>query len=202
MHRRYITRHGAYGSLHGELAVPDQPRGLVMIPHPHRIAVSDPAAQQLLDCGYAVFGTMLLSEREMQFPDATQDVARLTRRLLDIIELSNHDEDMLALPLALLVSGDVTPAAIRAAAQRDTRVLVIAALGGNADRAGLQALGMLNAPLLMLLDPSTGPSPDSWERVRARIDALTESQTLETGENPGPRIANWLSRHLPKPEST
>lgn len=202
MHRRYITRHGPYGSLHGELAVPDQPLGLVMIAHPHRIAVSDPAAQHLIDCRYAVFGTMLLSEREMQFPDATQDVARLTRRLLDIIELSNHDEDMQALPLALLVSGDVTPAAIRAAAQRDTRVLVIAALGGNADRAGLQALGMLNAPLLMLLDPSTGPSPDSWERVRARIDALTESQTLETGENPGSRIANWLSRHLPKPEFT
>jgi len=201
MLRRYITRHGAYGSLHGELVVPEQARGLVVIAHPHRIALNDAAAQQLLDYGYAVFGTMLLSEREMQFPDATQDVARLTRRLLDIIELSNHDEDMQALPLALFVSGDVTPAAIRAAAQRDTRVLVIAALGGNVDRAGLQALGMLNAPLLMLLDPSAGPSPEAWERVRTRIDAPTESQTLETGENPGLRLANWLSRHLPAPGS-
>jgi len=195
--KRHIAMHGTYGSLHGELVLPEKPRGLLVIAHPHRVSSNDPDAQQLLEYGYAVLGTTLLSEREMQFPDATQDVARLTRRLLDIIELSNRDSDMQGLPLAIFANGDTTPAAIRATAQRDNRVLALIARGGNVDRAGLQALGMLEAPLLMLFDPPETLSPDAWARIRSRINAPTESQTLAEGEHPARWIAAWLSRHLP-----
>ncbi len=198
--KQHLALTGSYGNLHGELVIPEQPRGLVIVAHAHRIAVNDASAKHLLACGYALLGSMLLSEREMHFPDATQDVGRLTRRLLDVIELSNRDESTRKLPLGLLVGGEVTPAAIRAAAQRDARVAAIAALGGNADRAGLQALGMLTAPLLMLFDASTAPTAEVWERVRQRIAAPNESHILNPGDKTGERIADWLQRHMPPPE--
>lgn len=200
--KQHLALAGSYGKLHGELVIPEQPRGLVIVAYAHRIAINDPGARHLLGCGYALLGSMLLSEREMHFPDAAQDVGRLTRRLLDVIELSNRDENTRKLPLGLLVGGEVTPAAIRAAAQRDARVAAIAAFGGNADRAGLQALGMLAAPLLMLIDGSAVPTAEAWEKVRQRIEAPTDSHILAPGDKAGERIADWLQRHLPPPEPT
>jgi hypothetical protein len=71
---------------------------------------------------FAVLTMELLTSQEAQFVDATQNVPRLTQRLLDLLDLIRQDGDMQDLPLAIFATGDSCPAAVRVAAQRDTQV--------------------------------------------------------------------------------
>ena len=87
--------------------------------------------------------------------------------------LIRRDGDMEVLPLAIFATGDTSPAAIRAAAQRDTQVQALACHGGLIDRAGLEALKYLSAPLLMLFDAEDRIGPLAAERAaRDRPDDM------------------------------
>ena len=102
-------------------------------------------AANLAARGHAMLVMELLTAHEAQCADATQIVPRLVSRLIEILDLICHDGDIQDLPLAIFATGDVTPAAIRCAAQRDTQVKVLACNGG-------QAMELLSAPLLLLFD--------------------------------------------------
>ena len=98
---RDITIHTPHGPLHGQLEMPDNARGLVLLARSHHAAVDTIIAANLAIRGYAIFGMELLTSQEAHFADATQNVPRLTERLIDIFDLIRHDGDMEALPLEI-----------------------------------------------------------------------------------------------------
>lgn len=191
---RHITLQTAHGSLHGQLERPDSPRGLILIARSHHAAADATIAANFAELGYATFAMELLSTQEMQFIDATQNVPRLTQRLIDVLDLIRHDGDMQALPLILFASGDVAPAAIRATAQRDAQVKALACHGGLIDRAGAQALELLIAPLLMLFDSDEVVGKSAYLRARNHLRSDHEMHELEQGENPALAAGIWFSR--------
>ena len=193
---RDISLHTLHGLLHGQLELPDHPRGLVLLARPHHAPVDTVIAANLAGRGYAVLAMELLSTQEAHFADATQNVPRLTQRLLDILELILHDGDMQDLPLAIVASGDATPAVIRAAARRDTQVKVLACHGGIVDRAGLEALNLLAAHLLMLFDPDDSIGKTAFQRAASHLGTVYETHTLNVGEDPAMHVAAWFSLHL------
>lgn len=197
MINRNITIQTPHGPLHGLLERPDEARGLILLARAHHAPIDPLIAENLSRRGYAVFCNELLSSQEAQFADATQNVPRLAQRLLDMLDLVRHDGDMQDLPLAIFASGDTTPAAIRAAAQRDTQVRALACHGGIIDRAGLQALELLVAPLLMLSDADDEFAPVAFRRASSHLSCPHELQSLAGGEDPLLRVAAWLDLHLP-----
>lgn len=194
--KRAFSMRLPHGTLHGDLDLPESARGLILLVRSHHVAVDGIIAANFRAHGYAIFSMELLSTQETQFPDATQNVPRLTQRLLDVLDLIRRDGDMEALPLAIFATGDTSPAAIRAAAQRDTQVQAIACQGGIIDRAGLQALKYLLAPLLMLFDADDEIGPVAAQRAAAHLSVEHEIHGLEIGEDALVRVAEWFSAHL------
>lgn len=193
---RHITLQTPHGTLHGQLERPDHPRGLILLARPHHVAVDIAIAGNLAGYGYASLAMELLSTQELQFVDATQNVPRLALRLIDILDLIRNDGDMQELPLAIFASGDIAPAAIRAAARRDAQVKALACHGGLIDRAGVQALELLVAPLLMLFDTDDALGKAALQRATAHLGGVHEMQVMGIGEDPATAAAAWFSRHL------
>lgn len=193
---RSISLHTTHGLLHGQLELPDHPRGLVLLARSQHTPLDILITDNLTSRGYGVLSMQLLSAQEAHFADATQNVPRLTQRLLDILELIRSDGDMQDLPLAIFASGDTTPAAIRAAARRDTQVKLLACHGGIVDRAGLEALKLLEAPLLMLFDTADTIGRAAFQRAATHLAGLYETHLLDAEEDPMLRVAGWLSIHL------
>jgi len=185
-----------HGPLHGQLELPEHPRGLILLARAHHAAVDTVIAANLAARGYAILAMELLSTQETHFADATQNVPRLAQRMLDILDLIRQDGDMQELPLGIFATGDSTPAAIRAAAQRDTQVKALACHGGLIDRAGLQALDLLVAPLLMLFDTDDEFGPQAFRRAAAHLHGVHETRRLDVAEDPILRVAAWFSLHL------
>lgn len=193
---RSLTIQTPYGPLHGHLELPDNPRGLVLLARAHHAPADHVIAANLAARGYAILNMELLTAREAQFADATQNVPRLSQRLLDLIDLIRNDGDMQDLPLAIYATGDATPAAIRTAAQRDAQIKVLAGHGGLVDRAGLQGLDLLVAPLLMLFDADDPLPQAAFRRAAVHFKGIHEMHVLHAGEDPVLRVAAWLGLHL------
>ena len=189
---RFITLQTPHGSLHGQLDLPDNPRGLVLIARAHHAAEDAIISFSFGEFGCATLTMELLTAQEVQYPDATQNVPRLTQRLIDILDLARIDGDMEKLPLAIFTSGDVAPAAIRAAAQRDLQVKAIACHGGLIDRAGVQSLDLLAAPLLMLFDADDQIGQTAYQRASVHLTSPHGMQVLAIGEDPAAPAAIWF----------
>ena len=172
------------------------PRGLILLARSHHLPIDTVSTANLVTQGYAVFVMELLSAHELQFADATQNVPRLALRLIDILDMIRNDGDMQDLPLGIFVSGEITPAAIRAAAQRDAQVKAVVCHGGLIDRAGAQALDLLVAPLLMLFDADDSIGETSYQRATSHLNCVHEKQVLEIGEASATPVATWFSRHF------
>ena len=193
---RTLAIHTPHGSLHGYLELPDNPKGLILLARAHHAPIDTIITAKLAARGYAILSMELLTLQEAQFADATQNVPRLCQRLIDIFELIRHDGDMQELPLAIFACGDVTPAVIRAAAQRDTQVRVVAGHGGIIDRAGLQGLKLLLAPLYMLFDADDTIGQTAYQRAASYLCCRHEMHIINIGEDPVLRAAAWFSLHL------
>ena len=193
---RNISLQTPHGALHGRLDLPANPRGLIVLTRAHHAPADTAIAANLAARGYALLAMELLTTQEAHFVDATQNVPRLAQRLLDVLDLARLDGDMENLPLAIFATGDSTPAAIRAAAQRDTQVKALACHGGLIDRAGLQSLDLLVAPLLMLFDAEDDIAKAAYMRAAIHLRAPHEMHTLGPAEDPVLRVAAWFGLHL------
>ncbi|HEX6733601.1 MAG TPA: hypothetical protein VF096_02210 [Azonexus sp.] len=193
---RHFSLTTPHGTLHGHLERPDHPRGLVLVARVHHALTDSVIAAHLAARGYAILTMELLTAQEVHFVDAAQNVPRLSQRLLDVLELVRQDGDTEDLPLAIFAAGEVTPAAIRVAAQRDMQVRVLACHGGLIDRAGLQALKLLNAPLLMLFDAGDEIDKAAFHRAVPHLGASYEERVLVPGEDAALRVSSWLGLHL------
>ena len=193
---RTIAIHTPHGQLYGQLEIPEAALGLIILARAHHAPADAAIAEKLTEHGYAVLTMELLSSQEAQFVDATQNVPKLTQRLLEIFDLIHRDGDMQNLPLGIFSIGDATPAVIRAAAQRDTQVRVLASHGGLIDHAGLQALKALAAPLLMIFDAEDGLADVANQRAATYLVCAHETHLLSIGEDPVLAVITWFSRHF------
>ncbi len=193
---RTLAIHTPHGSLHGHLELPDNPIGLILLARAHHAPVDANITANLALHGYAILSMELLTVQEAQFADATQNVPRLSQRLLDILDLIHRDGDIQELPLAIFASGDATPAAIRAAAQRDTQVKVLAGHGGAIDRAGLEGLKFLAAPLMMLFDADDNIGKIAFDRAAPYLNVVHERHEIKPAEDPVMKVAAWISLHI------
>lgn len=194
---RHIVLHTPHGSLHGQLNRPENPIGLILIARSHRVPEDDASIAELSARGFALLIMDLLTAHELQFADATQNVPRLAQRLLDVLDLIRNDGDMQDLPLGVYANGDATPAAIRCAAQRDIQVKVLACHGGLIDRAGLQALELLAAPFLMVVDHDDPLTAAAYQRAMPHLGCTHQLHTRVTGDHPLTEVNEWFARHLP-----
>lgn len=194
---RHLSLYTPHGSLHGQLERPEAPHGLIILARSHHQPVDAAITANLAACGYAILAMELLTAHELQFVDATQNVPRLAQRLIEILDLARRDGDMQDLPLGIFASGDIAPAAIRAAAQRDALVKAVVCHGGLIDRAGVQALELLAAPLLMLVDADDDSTLAAYRRATAHLHAIHEMQTTAPGESPESTAIIWFSRFFP-----
>jgi hypothetical protein len=191
---RHIALHTPHGSLHGQLERPDDPRGLIVLARSHHLPVDTTVTANLAARGHAILAMELLTAHELQFVDATQNVPRLAQRLLDILDLARHDGDMQDLPLGIFASGEIAPAVIRAAARRDAQVRAIACHGGLIDRAGAQALELLVAPLLMLIDADDATTLAAYRRAESHLRCIHEMHLAAIGESMESHVADWILR--------
>jgi len=193
---QYLTLQTPHGPLHGQLIVPPGARAVVLLARAHHTPLDAAIAANLAARGYAILGMDLLSAQEILFADASQNVPRLAQRLLDQLDLARRDAQLTDLPFAVLASGDASPAAIRAAARRDTQIHAIACHGGLIDRAGKQSLEFLVAPLLMLGDLGDLPVKTAYDRARPYLAAPHEFHELGPAEDPVLRVAACFSAYL------
>ncbi len=193
---RHFSLTTPHGTLHGHLERPDHPRGLVLVARVHHALADSLIAANLAARSYAILSMELLTAQETHFVDAAQNVPRLSQRLLDVLDMIREDGDTQDLPLAIFAAGEVTPAAIRVAAQRDLQVRTLACHGGLIDRAGLQALQLLRAPLLMLFDADDEIDEAAFHRALPHLAARHEERHLAPGEDAALHVAAWLTLHL------
>ena len=193
---RNITLHTPHGSLHGQLGLPEHPRGLILIARAHRTPEDEATISTLQAYGYATLAMDLLTAPELQFVDATQNVPRLSQRLLEVLDLIRNDGDMQELPLGLYANGDTAPAAIRSAAQRDIQVKALACHGGLIDRAGLQSLELAVAPLLMLFEHDDNAGLAAYQRASVHLGGPHEASSLAAADSPLPAVVAWFVKHL------
>lgn len=193
---RHIVLHSPHGSLHGQLERSETPLGLILVVRPHRVPDDDATIANLAAQGFAILAMDLLTSHELQFADATQNVPRLAQRLLDVLDLIRNDGDMQELPLGIYASGDACPAAIRCAAQRDAQVKALACHGGLIDRAGVQALELLAATFLLVVDDDDPLAPASYQRASNHLHGQHAMRVLERGDHPLTTVSEWFRRHL------
>lgn len=191
--KRNLSIQTPHGTLHGHLELPEDARRLILLVRAHHAPVDAVVSASYSTHRSATLTMELLSSQEAQFADATQNVSRLTQRLLDLMDMIRHDGDIHDLPLSIFASGDSCPAAIRAAARRDMQVKMLACHGGLIDRAGRQALNLLAAPLLMIFDSDDQIGKTAFERAAHHLGCQAETHTLATGEDPAIAAAAWFS---------
>lgn len=155
-HATPISIHTARGALHGELALPAEPRGLIILASAgiSPEARDDALAAILRSEGFATLTLDLLPPEEERFADAHNNVPLLAHRLLDgisLIKRQMQNDALPILPLGLCAAGRASPIIVRAAAQRDQDIDALVCRGGLIDLAGALYLRSLTAPLLVLL---------------------------------------------------
>lgn len=194
---RLFTLPTPHGALHPKLEIPATgASALVLIARPRHIPVDSSVLALLAARGYALLSAELLSAQEERFADAAQNVARLSQRLVELLDQVRHDPELGELPLALHASGDATPAALRAAVQRDWQVRTLTCHNGLLDRAGSQSLEQLAAPLMALFDAGESAAWQAYQRIEPRLSAIHEGHLLAEGETPVQRVLAWYGLHL------
>ena len=193
---RHLTLQTPHGPLHGQMNVPPAAHAAILLARSHQTPIDAIISANLANRGYAILSMDLLSSQEAHFADATQNVPRLAQRLIDLLDLARRDDSLSSLPIGIFATGDASPAAVRAAAQRDTQIRAVACHGGQIDRAGKQSLEFLRAPLLMLGDPADTAAKSSYALARPLLTPPHEFHELGPAEDPVLRVAAWFSLYL------
>lgn len=193
---REFAFHTPRGALHASLAIPESPPGLILIAQLQPTPLDTAINATLGSRHWGILSMSMLTPQEAHYPDAMHNVPLLTQRLIDALDVLRREADTEDLPIGLFASAHVAPAAIRAAAQRDQQVRALACHGGIVDLAGLQALRLISAPLLMLFDDDDRFGRLSFQRATPHLNCVHEARTLQVGENPATHVSAWFSLYL------
>ncbi|MFC0534114.1 dienelactone hydrolase family protein [Phytohabitans kaempferiae] len=203
----------AGAALDADVAVPPDPRGLVLFAHGSGSSRLSPrnrmVAGRLEAAGFGTVLTDLLTEREEETDAATAefrfDIPLLARRLTGIVDRLGERRQVRGLPLGLFGASTGAAAALRTAAARSQRVHAVVSRGGRPDLAG-DDLALVHAPTLLIVGER---DPEVMELNRAAATELSGEWALRTVpgashlfEEPGAldevadAAAAWFGAHL------
>ena len=141
-------------NLVGDLAVPKEPRGIVLFAHGSGSGRLSPrnrqVASQLNDQGLATLLFDLLIPEEAQDRRNVFDIPLLAERVVEAAMWVASEPDIADLPLGLFGASTGAPAALVAAAELSGRVSAIVSRGGRPDLAGSH-LPHVTAPTLLIV---------------------------------------------------
>lgn len=203
------------GAVDGDLAVPPQARGVVLFAHgsgsSRHSGRNRYVAAGLQQAGFATLLLDLLTPEEEQVDLRTRqwrfDIPLLSTRLVAAVDHLATAEETSRLPVAAFGASTGAAAALRAAAARPDRVLVVVSRGGRPDLAG-DDLPRVAAPTLLVVGGADPAVLELNEDAAARLQVEHEL-TLVPGathlfEEPGAldqvlaASVEWLDRWLPR----
>lgn len=176
IHQATVEVHAPRATLHGDLALPGNARGVVLFAHgsgSSRFSSRNRAVAQYLNAGgFATLLLDLLSADEEAVDQATGelrfDIPFLGKRLTLAADWLARERDTASLPLGLFGASTGAAAALITAAERPTRVRAVVSRGGRPDLAAL-VLGRVRAPTLLIVG---GADETVLQLNQAAYDAL------------------------------
>ncbi|WP_141965984.1 dienelactone hydrolase family protein [Actinomadura hallensis] len=212
-----VTIDLADASLPGDLALPDDPAGVVLFAHGSGSSRHSPrnraVAAGLNDAGIGTLLIDLLTEEEGRADAVTGelrfDIELLTGRLVGAIDWLASAPPTADYPVGLFGASTGAAAALAAAARRPERVTAVVSRGGRPDLAG-DALERVAAPVLLIVgarDPQVlRLNDDAAGRLRSaehKLEIVPHASHLF--EEPGAldqvtaMAARWFGRYLGRP---
>lgn len=163
--------------LPGILAIPEDPRGLVIFAHGSGSSRLSPrnahAAACLHELSIATLLFDLLTERESADRRNVFDIPLLAARVGEAISWARDDPRTAVLPIGLFGASTGAGAALAAAASRPGEVAVVVSRGGRPDLAG-DALASVRAPTLLIVGGNDLDVLALNQAARARMKCQTK----------------------------
>lgn len=200
-------------ALPGDLALPPDPRGLIIFAHGSGSSRFSPrnrhVAEALNAAGYATLLFDLLTEEEARDRRNVFDIPLLGARMAEAIDWARHDERVFAAPIGLFGASTGAAAAIHAAVAREDEVSALVSRGGRPDLAETW-LGALSAPALFIVGGEDREVLELNRAAQKHCLGPTELKLVPGAshlfEEPGAleqvlaAAAEWFDRHLrPRP---
>ena len=169
-------------TLHGDVALPEGARGLVLFAHGSGSSRHSPRNRYVADVLHgAGLGSLLmdlLTSDEERIDERTAelrfDVQLLAERLIGAAEWARVQPDLAGLGLGLFGASTGAAAALIAAAERPDQIRAVVSRGGRPDLAG-DALPAVRAPTLLVVG---GADEDVLELNRQALDRLRTTKEL------------------------
>jgi dienelactone hydrolase len=199
--------------LHGTLAVPSAPRGVVVFAHGSGSSRHSPrnrfVAERLGAAGFATLLADLLTVEEEAVDRFTShhrfDIPLLGRRTINAVHWISGQHVLAGLPIGTFGASTGAAAALIAAAEEPDRVLAVVSRGGRPDLAG-DDLARVRAPTLLLVGGWDDVVIDLNRRALARLAGEKElvivPEATHLFEEPGKLeqvadlAAGWFERWL------
>jgi dienelactone hydrolase len=210
---RPVTIPAGAVTLHGDLAVPEGSRGIVLFAHGSGSSRRSPrnrhVAGVLREAGLATLLMDLLTLEEESVDARTAhlrfDIALLADRLVAATDWLAFGPRTDRLPLGYFGASTGAGAALVAAAERPDLVRAVVSRGGRPDLADA-ALGRVEAPTLLIVGgddhPVIGMNREAMARMRAPVKLEIVPGASHLFEEPGTLDAaaelarDWFVRHL------
>ena len=202
------------GAIHGDLALPVEPRGLVLFAHGSGSSRFSPrnrlVAAMLHEGGFGTLLFDLLTPQEEGIDERTAeyrfDIRLLAGRLITVTDWTMHDERTRTLGLGYFGASTGAAAALIAAAELPDQIRAVVSRGGRPDLAEA-VLGNIRAPTLLIVGGADLPVL-SMNRTAQRRMTVTCELAIVPGathlfEEPGAleRVAelarDWFAMYLP-----
>lgn len=141
--------------LDGDLALPREPRGVVVFSHGSGSSRHSPrnraVASRLQQAGLATLLFDLLTPQEDRRYENRFDIDLLTERLAAAVRFVGAEAALPGLPVGLFGASTGAASALRVAAALPAQVAAVVSRGGRPDLAGEAALAALRAPTLLIV---------------------------------------------------
>ena len=199
-------------SLHGDLTLPTNARGLVIFAHGSGSSRHSPrnrfVAEQINAAGLGTLLMDLLTQNEERVDDVTRelrfDIGLLARRVAQVVQWAKHQAELADVQIGLFGSSTGAAAALVAAAE-SSDVAAVVSRGGRPDLAG-EALPDVTCPTLLIVGGCDDVVIELNEEAKARMFCPTELVIIpgathlfeEAGtlEQVAELASAWFVRHL------
>jgi putative phosphoribosyl transferase len=170
-------------SLEGHLAIPEEPRGIVIFAHGSGSSRHSPrnraVARRLQEARLATLLFDLLTEGEQLADQASGrfrfDILLLARRLADTVDAVKRRWETAGMKVGLFGASTGAAAALIAAAERTDEIAAVVSRGGRPDLAG-ESLTQVSAPTLLIVGEM---DHDVIDLNRAAYEQLTTEKRFD-----------------------